>query len=117
MCVSGMVNGRDEAQGRLRVLVVEDEPDTAASLAFLLKLQGYQAEAVGDGLAALEAARVTPPDVVLLDIGLPAMDGYELARRLRDEHLFKRPLLIAISGYGDESDRRRCLEAGIDLHL
>ncbi len=69
----------------LRILVVEDNPDGAESLRLLLGLYGHRAEVAGDGAAALAAARQFSPDVVLLDIGLPGMDGYEVARRLRDD--------------------------------
>jgi CheY-like chemotaxis protein len=65
----------------------------------------------------LEKAQAEPPDVVLLDLALPGMDGYEVARRLRAQSRERRPLLIAVTGYGREEDRRRSVEAGIDLHL
>jgi two-component system CheB/CheR fusion protein len=99
------------------VLLVEDNPDSSWSLALLLGLDGHHVEAAADGPAALRAAGQAPPDVVLLDIGLPGMDGYEVARRLGEQATVKRPLLVAVTGFGTEEDRRRSREAGIDLHL
>jgi CheY-like chemotaxis protein len=101
----------------LRVLVVDDDADTAESMTLLLRIYGHAAEAVSNGPLALEKARAQPPDVVLLDIALPVMDGYEVARRLRQQPGGKRPLLIAVTGYGREEDRRRSAEAGIDFHF
>lgn len=100
----------------LRVLVVEDNTDAAESLALLLKLWGYMVYVAYDGAAALEMARIHQPAVVLLDIGLPGMDGYEVARRLRGADPVK-PLLWAITGYEQEDDRLRSQEAGFDQHL
>jgi CheY-like chemotaxis protein len=101
----------------LRVLVVEDHADSADSLAMLLGLSGHAVQVAYDGLAALAAARSWPPDVVLLDIGLPGMDGWQVAERLHEQLAPKKPLLIAFTGYGQDTDRRRSEEAGIDLHL
>ncbi len=101
----------------LRILIVEDQPDTAASLAILLRLGGHEVEVAADGHAALQKAEAEEPDVVLLDIGLRGMDGYEVAKRLRSGQTGKRPVLIAVTGYGREEDRRRCAEAGIHLHM
>jgi signal transduction histidine kinase/ActR/RegA family two-component response regulator len=101
----------------LRVLVVDDNHDAAASLASLLGLWGHQVAVAHDGAHALETARAFTPDVVLLDIGLPGIDGYEVARRLRREAGLPRPVLIALSGYGQETDRHRGRDAGFDEHL
>jgi CheY-like chemotaxis protein len=101
----------------LRILIVEDDSDTAESLALLLRLQGHIIFAASDGPAAIEAAESTNPDVVLLDIGLPKMDGYEVARRLQQARWPKKPLLIAITGYGQQAERLRAYDAGIDIHL
>lgn len=101
----------------LRVLVVEDNVDAAKSLAILLRLWGHEVHLAPDGPAALEMARVHRPEVVLLDIGLPGMDGYEVARRLREQGGPHRPLLLAMTGYGREEDCRRAQEAGFDRHL
>src|SRR5262245_31205665 len=100
-------NGRDT----LRVLVVEDHTDTADSMAQLLGLYGFEVRVARDGPGALAAVQMFQPDAVLLDIGLPGMDGYEVARRLRDLAAPRRPLLVAVSGYGREQDKRRSAEA------
>jgi signal transduction histidine kinase len=100
-----------------RVLVVDDNADAAESLALLLRLSGHQVETVHDGPAALAAARVHRPEVVLLDLGLPGMDGYEVARRLRAETLADDIFLVALTGYGREEDRRRSHAAGFHRHL
>jgi CheY-like chemotaxis protein len=104
-----------EAHHRLRVLIVDDEKDLAEALGILLEESGHEIRIARDGLAALEAARTYDPDVVLLDLGLPRMDGYELARRLRTEHRDRKRLIVAISGYQDDGIRAK--EAGIDHHL
>jgi two-component system, sensor histidine kinase len=97
----------------LRILVVDDLRDAADSLALLLKLLGHDVCAVYDGPTALRTAASFRPDVVLLDLGLPGMDGYEVARRLRGQV----GLLVAATGFGQEEDRRRCREAGFDRFL
>lgn len=102
---------------RMRVLVVEDDATAAQSIALLLRLAGHEAEVTADALSAVAAAEANPPDVVLLDIGLPGMDGWQLARRLRRLEGPKRPLLVALTGHADEEDVRRSRKAGIDLHL
>jgi CheY-like chemotaxis protein len=99
-----------------RVLVVDDNKDLALSMARLLQLLGYEVETVFDGPNGIEAARKFQPRVVLLDIGLPNMDGYEVARTLREEG-FRDTLIIAVSGYGQEEDRQRSREAGMDYHV
>jgi two-component system, OmpR family, response regulator len=101
----------------LRVLVVEDNADAAESLALLLRMHGHQALIARDGHAALREAEASQPDVVLLDIGLPGLDGYEVARQIRGRSRGKPPFVIAISGHADDEARRRAAEAGIDLHL
>ncbi len=100
-----------------RVFVVEDNLDAALTLRDLLEIWGYEARTVHDGLSALEVAPEFHPDVVLLDIGLPGIDGYEVARRLRDRADLPGLLIIAVTGYGQESDRQRAREAGFDQHL
>jgi PAS domain S-box-containing protein len=105
-----------QAKG-LRILVVEDVPDTAQTFVMLVKAMGHDARAFHDGPSALVAYRTYQPDVVLLDIGLPGMSGYEVARRLRSERGSKRPLLLAVTGYGGEEERRRTREAGFDFHM
>jgi signal transduction histidine kinase len=101
----------------LRVLVVEDNIDAAESLATLLRLWNHDVNVVHDGRMALEAAREQQPEVVLLDIGLPGLDGYQVARRLRDEIGLDHALLVAMTGYGQPEDRRRSQEAGIQYHF
>jgi two-component system CheB/CheR fusion protein len=99
------------------ILVVDDNADAAESLAKLLRLLGHEVRTANDGEGALQAACAQPPDVVLLDIGLPGMDGCEVARRMHAEPGLNRTLLIAITGYGQEEDKRRSQEAGFDAHL
>jgi two-component system, chemotaxis family, CheB/CheR fusion protein len=101
----------------LRILVVEDSHDTADSLGLLLGLWGYQPVITYDGEGALAAASTVPPDVVFLDIGLPGMDGCEVARQLRQLPGTAHSLLVAITGFGQEADVQRCKEAGIDCHF
>ena len=101
----------------LRVLIVEDNQDSAESLAMMLGLWGHAVETASDGLAALESVTRREPDVVLSDLGLPGMDGYELARQLRQRPGLEDVVLVALSGYGREEDTRRALDAGFDHHL
>jgi CheY-like chemotaxis protein/anti-sigma regulatory factor (Ser/Thr protein kinase) len=100
-----------------RILVVDDNRDSVEGLERLLKRRGCSVAVAYDGPEALEVAAQFCPEVVLLDIGLPGMDGYDVARRLRAQPEENPPLIVAISGYGQESDRRRALDAGFDLHL
>jgi CheY-like chemotaxis protein len=101
-----------------RILVVDDHVDTALSLVRLLRARNNTVEVAHEGEGALRAAEVFEPDIVLLDLGLPGIDGYEVAAQLRArEGSGKRPRIIAISGYGQEEDRRRSAEVGIDHHL
>src|SRR4051794_12061270 len=102
---------------RLRVLVVEDRVDTANGMAELLRMVGDDAWIAYSGEEALIAAREHRPEVILLDIGLPGMDGYELASRLRQEECGQDTVLIALSGYGDDEALRRSRETGINHHL
>jgi CheY-like chemotaxis protein len=100
----------------IRVLVVDDYPDSAESMALVLRLFGHEVDTALDGREALRKAQAKPPDVVLMDISMPGVDGYGLARQLRT--LFgDRVRLIAITAYSFEEDHQRCLEAGFDLHL
>ena len=100
-----------------RVLVVDDNSDAAAMLDMLLRSLGHEARVAHDGLAALRVAEEFQPDVVLLDIGMPGLDGYEVARRLRTLAR-ERPLrIVAVTGWGQDADRQRSREAGFDLHL
>jgi CheY-like chemotaxis protein/nitrogen-specific signal transduction histidine kinase len=100
-----------------RVLVVDDNRDAADSMTVLLEIWGYEVRTAYDGPAALGMAAAYQPDTVLLDIGLPAMDGYTVARRLRDVPGCETAMLVAVSGYGQDDDLRRSREAGFDHHL
>src|SRR5262249_8440416 len=100
----------------LFVLVVEDLEDGAQSTAELLRLCGHLVRVTYRGADALRAAAEEVPDVVLLDIGLPGMDGWEVARRLRDQADGRQPFIVAVTGYGTTADRWRSADAGIDLH-
>ncbi|HEX7185512.1 MAG TPA: ATP-binding protein [Thermoanaerobaculia bacterium] len=104
-------------EGPSRILVVEDNVDAADALAELLRLWGHDVEVAHDGAAALEQARLHQPGVVLLDIGLPGMDGYQVTEALQRMPDLPRPLIIALTGYGQESDRQRSRRAGFDHHL
>jgi two-component system CheB/CheR fusion protein len=100
-----------------RILVVDDNADSASSLAALLELSGNQVRTGHDGLDAVRLAEEFSPDVVLLDIGLPGIDGYEAARRIRELPRGRSILLVAVTGWGQSEDRRRSREAGFDHHM
>jgi CheY-like chemotaxis protein/two-component sensor histidine kinase len=100
-----------------RILVVDDNEDAAVTLAMLLELNGHQTFVAHDGPAALEAANQVGPDLVLLDIGLPTMDGHEVCRRLRAQPRGANMRVVALTGWGQDADRRRSREAGFDGHL
>ena len=101
----------------LRVLVVDDNEDTAESMAMLVGMLGHEVKTEHDGLSALHTASKYRPDVILLDIGLPGLNGYEVAARIRQQPSLESMVLIAITGYGHESDRQLGLKAGIDHYL
>ncbi len=101
----------------LRILVVDDNVDTAGSLAMLLEESGHEVRTAHDGLTALEAALNYRPNVVLLDLGLPGLNGFEVAKRLRQQPVFQNVVLVAMTGYGQEADRKRSLDAGFNHHL
>lgn len=113
--------GGDSLDGRpfapRRILLVEDNPDVSESLKLLLEIEGHEVAVAHDGQSGLKAAAEYAPEVVVLDIGLPDMDGHELARRLRREEATSKALLIAATGFGQKEDRARSLAAGIDHHL
>ena len=100
-----------------RLLVIDDNKDAAESMSMLFELWGYEVVCAFDGRAALETAVKYRPDAVFLDIGLPGMDGYQIAERLRELPEGTRAVLVAITGYGQDEDRRRSRDAGIDHHL
>ncbi len=99
------------------MLVVDDNQDTADSAALLLRRSGHDVRTAYSGDVVLAEALTFRPDAVLLDLGLPEADGYEVARRLRNDPDCKHVALIAVSGYGQERDRQRSREAGFDAHL
>ena len=107
----------DDARVARRVLVVDDNRDSAETLADLLRLWGHDVQLAHDGREAVARAEASRPEVVLLDIGLPGMDGYEVAERLRRESPAPGMTLIALTGFGQSEDRRRAVDAGFDHHL
>ncbi len=100
-----------------RILVIEDNLDQAQTLAALLALWGYEVTTANEGTAGIEIAATFKPDVVLVDLGLPGISGYEVARRLRKHPQLKDVRIIAQTGWGDSNDRRRTREAGFDHHM
>ena len=100
-----------------RVLIVEDNLDTAESLTMLLASSGNDVRVAHDGPTAVAAALAYQPDVVLLDIGLPGCSGYEVAKQMREQPILKNVMLVAMTGYGQESDLFRSHSAGFDHHL
>jgi signal transduction histidine kinase/ActR/RegA family two-component response regulator len=112
--VSGLT---ETANKKARVLVVDDNVDTAHGMERLLKLIGHETARAHDGNEALQVACEFRPEIILLDIGLPGMDGYEVAARMRREEWCKNAVIVAVSGYGQDEDRRRSMEAGFDHHL
>jgi PAS domain S-box-containing protein len=103
--------------GRRRVLVVDDNRDAATSLAIMLRLMGNESNTAHDGLEALEVAAAFRPDLILLDIGMPKLNGYDTARQIRQQSWGKHIALVALTGWGQEEDRRKSREAGFDSHL
>lgn len=111
----GRCNGK--ASG-LKILLIEDSPDNALqSMAILFRSDGHHVEFAADAPAACQVALRAPPDVVLLNLALREMDGWELARRLQKPTWLKKPFVIAVTECGGEEDQRRSLDAGVDLHL
>jgi CheY-like chemotaxis protein len=107
---------RDHSAG-LRVLIVEDWPDIADSLAMLLELHAHQVHIANDGQTAIDAVPAFAPDVVLIDIGLPGIDGYEVARQLRAQYARSDLRLIALTGYMPPEDESRSRESGFDHYI
>jgi CheY-like chemotaxis protein len=101
----------------LNILVVEDDHDTAKITASLLRLEGHRVRTALDGPSAFNEVENDPPDVVLLDIALPGMDGWQVAKQLLEQAAPKKPFVIAVTGYGGPAERCRSEEAGIYLHL
>ena len=109
--------GTGDSAPKRRLLVVDDNRDAAESMSMLLQLWGHDVVFAYDGPSALATAERWQPEAVFLDIGLPGMDGYEVAERLRSLPHTKGTVLIAITGYGQDDDRLRSRQAGIDYHL
>ena len=110
------VSNRDGKTPNRRMLLVDDNQDALMSLASLLSLDGHDIRTATDGFQALESGLSFLPEVAVLDIGMPGMDGYELARRIRAQPWGKHMVLVALTGWGQEGDRRRSREAGFDSH-
>jgi CheY-like chemotaxis protein len=101
----------------LRILIVEDHPDVRTMLKMLLELQGFDVETANDGERGLEMIEFQQPNVAFVDIGLPGIDGYEVARRVRSRPENDAVHLVALTGYGQPKDRQLAAEAGFDCHL
>jgi CheY-like chemotaxis protein len=124
-CVSVVARTADDAapvpempgvKGR-RILIVDDNQDAAESIAQYLQLEGHEVKTVGDGAQALSCVPVFAPQIVVLDIGLPLLSGYEVARELRKMPVTRDALLVALTGYGQKEDQQRAIEAGFDRHF
>jgi CheY-like chemotaxis protein len=109
--------GVPAVQDKLKVLVVDDNRDVAASLAAFLQLLGHDVRVAHDGARAVELAEEFHPQTLLLDLGMPGMDGYEACRRIRKAAWSRNMRLIAITGWGQDEDRRKSANAGFDMHL
>ena len=107
----------DRLRPQLRVLVIEDNRAVADSLRLLLDLSGHEVRVAYDGLAGVHAAQEWPPDVVLCDLGLPGLDGYEVAASLREHAATSHAHLIAVTAYGSEEARRRSARVGFERHF
>ena len=105
------------AESRLRVLVVDDDADTIESTALLFQMQGHEAKTARDGAAAIEQTKAFCPHLILLDIAMPKMDGFQILRALRGIECAAESTIVAVTGYANRADRRRCAEAGFDLHF
>jgi PAS domain S-box-containing protein len=115
---SSAKRGPDDSGARRRVLVVDDNMDSAQSLATMLKILGHETRVVHDGLAAVAAAAEFAPEIIVMDVGMPKLNGFEACRRIRAEtRESKGPFIIALTGWGQEEDRFRCQEAGFNMHL
>ena len=100
-----------------RILIADDNVDAAESLGLLLELSGNEVNIANDGLHAIDMAETFRPDVILLDIGMPKLNGYDACRRIREKPWGKKAILIALTGWGQDEDKRRSQEAGFDYHL
>jgi CheY-like chemotaxis protein len=111
------VAGSDGKKAGLCVLVVDDNADCADSMAMVLRLYGHEVEVARNGPSALKAAAAHRPDVILLDIGLPGMDGWQVAEHIKGNLDGKRPLVVVVSGFGQPADLRHSADSGVDLHM
>ena len=102
---------------RFRILVVDDNYDSALSLAMMLSIMGHETRTAHDGESAVETAEAFLPEVVLLDIGLPKLNGYEVAQRIRERPWGASMFLIAVTGWGQDEDRQRSSEVGLNVHM
>lgn len=114
---SGGSSARPDVDTKVRILLADDNEDSATSLALLLSMSGHETRTARDGIEALEIAAAFRPHLVLLDIGMPRLNGYDTARRLRALAGGKKLVLAALSGWGQDEDRRRSTEAGFDAHF
>jgi len=115
--VNAQATQQTTAPSRFKILVVDDNHDSALSLAMMLSIMGHDTRTAHDGESALATAETFLPDVVLLDIGLPKLNGYEVAQRIRGNAWGASMYLIAITGWGQEEDRQRSREVGLNLHM
>jgi CheY-like chemotaxis protein len=121
-CVSaeagdGQANGEHVMQVRRNILIADDNQDALESLALMLRLEGHEVHCASDGEEALALAGQRRPEIVVLDVGMPKLDGCEVARRIRAESWGRDAVLVALTGWGQDADRRRSREAGFDMHL
>jgi len=101
----------------LRVLIVDDNHDAADSLSLLLATRGHHTRTVYEGAAALDAAADFQPDTIFCDLGMPVISGFDVAARLRSDSRYPPSVLVAVTGWGTDQDKRRALEGGFDLHI
>lgn len=104
-------------KSRFRILVVDDNPDAALSLAMMLSMMGHDTRTAHDGEVAVTTAEAFRPQVVLLDIGLPKLNGYEVAQRIRQQEWGTSMFLVAVTGWGQDEDRQRSEDVGMNLHM
>lgn len=107
----------DGTPNRFKILVVDDNHDSALSLAMMLSIMGHETRTAHDGESAVTTAEMFLPDVVLLDIGLPKLNGYEVAQRIRQSSWGASMFLIAVTGWGQDEDRQRSTQVGLNVHM
>jgi len=110
-------DGQPDPRKRRRILVADDNRDSADSLATMLSMMGHETSAAYDGSEAIQKAASYRPDVIVLDVGMPILDGYEAARHIRSQPWSNGVVLVALTGWGQEEDRARARRAGFDFHL